>query len=109
MDKLYDWVDADQLPPKPGFSARRTSRLFVAVLLSYMIGAIPSAALTIGIVVIKHQREEQIKQAKLRQAWGEAEKAVREGTAGEATRRLFGITEPPQPKLGPAAGVIVNR
>lgn len=60
-----------------------------------ILGGIPLALWELGLGTAKRGREERQKQEKLRQRTIEMEKSVREGTAGEATRRLLGIKDPP--------------
>ena len=97
MDKLYDWVDDNVPSPGRQFSARRTSKLFVAVMISSILAGLPLALWQIGLLEFKQAQEERRKQEQIQKDWQDVEKAAREGKVGEATRRLLGI-EGPRPK-----------
>ncbi len=91
--RLYDWVDADPQPSEQGFSPRRVSKLFIAIIFSSIIGGLPILMLQVSLLWIENAKKEAERQEQLQKAASEMAKAVREGTAGEATRRLFGIED----------------
>jgi hypothetical protein len=103
---MYDWVDANPPAPERSFSARRTAKLFVAIMLGGILTGLPLAWLKLGLLLVaQHAPEEQQRQEQLHKDWIEMEKAAREGKAGEATRRLVGIKDPlPGPREPAAKG-----
>lgn len=99
MERLDDWVDANPPTPDRSFSGRRTGKLFVAVLLGAILGAIPLALLDLGLQWAEHAQRNQQKEEQLREQWLGLEKAAREGKTNKATRRLFGLDDlPPAPQ-----------
>lgn len=96
MDRLYEWVDAK--PPSPGrrFSGRRTVKLFVAIMVGSILSALPMGLIELGVKSATHAQEEHQKREQLKRHLMELEKGAREGQAGEASRRLFGLDAPPQ-------------
>jgi hypothetical protein len=102
-DRLYEWVDANPPPPDRSFSGGRAAKLFLTLLITALLGALPYAFLDGGLSWWKRASEEERRQEELRNSLIEVERAAREGKTGEATRRLFGIQEPERP-TGEAEG-----
>jgi hypothetical protein len=94
-DKLYEWVDGNPPSPDRRFSGHRAAKLLVAIVATSVLGGLPLALWEVGLRTAERGREEQQNQEQLRRQTIELEKAVRQGKAGEATRRLFGIKTPP--------------
>lgn len=89
MTNLYSWVDADASEAPKKFSVRRTFRLFLAVMGSALVAAIPLTILRFTIWTVDESRKEERRQEQLQSEINEVRKAVREGKAGEASNRLF--------------------
>jgi len=104
-DPLYAWVDAHPAPADRLFSPGRATRLFAAIMLSAILVGLPLLVLRVGLLAFENEKKEALRQEQLREDWKGAEKAVREGKAGEATQRLFGVKKPkPRPeKIAPKA------
>ncbi len=91
MDRLYEWVDANPPSPNRRFSMRRVAKLFVAIVASSILGALPLAVWNVCVQSSKHERNEREQQEQLRRQMSDLEEAAKRGETGEATRRLFGI------------------
>lgn len=93
-ERLSDWVDSNPPSPDRRFSARRASKLLVAVLILYIVGGLPLTLYELFLILNKNAKEERSRQEQQQKIQRELENSVREGTAGEATMRLFGISRP---------------
>lgn len=91
MERLYGWVDADDPEPERRFSGRRATKLLGVVVISSMLGALPMLLLNLGLEQGKRAAEEEKKQQQIRMLEADMWRAVDEGKAGEATRRLLGV------------------
>jgi hypothetical protein len=93
MKRFFDWIDAGSpARDRASFRPRRAARLFLAILGTSVLAALPLGLLKIGIVSAKQgQRDRRMQQRHERVS--DMEKAAREGKAGEATRRLLGIAD----------------
>jgi hypothetical protein len=90
---IYAWVDSNPPPPDRAFSAGRAMKLFVAILISSVLAGLPLLLFKVGLLTVENAKKEELRQEQLKEDWKKVEKAVREGKAGEATRRLFGVEE----------------
>jgi hypothetical protein len=95
-------------PAAAGPPLQRAAKLFVAVLVTSVVG-IPRALWELGLRTAESGSQERQKQEQLRRQLIDLEKAARRGETGEATRRLFGASTPPTarprpPKDGAGAG-----
>lgn len=94
MERLFAWVDSNPPSGDQRFSARRATKLFLAIIISSILGGLPLALFQLGLLSFKHAQEEDRRQEQFQKGLGELEKAAQEGNAGEATRRLFGVDAP---------------
>jgi hypothetical protein len=99
-DPLYAWVDSNPPSPDKQFARGRATKLFVAIMLSSILAGLPILLLQIGLLSIENAKKEAVRQEQLEKDWQEMGKAVREGKAGEAARRLFGVESPAPRKPG---------
>jgi hypothetical protein len=103
-EPLYQWVDANPPSTPKRFSVRRTAKLFIAIMVLSILGSLPLGLWQYGVHLYREHRAEQQRQERLDQEMRNLEKAARDGKTGEATRRLFGISEPQQSAAPHPAG-----
>ena len=90
MKQVFDWVDSNPKDADHQFSGRRVLKLFIALIVLGIVVTIPYILLEWAIESHEEAKAKRKQEVEIRRT---VDEALEEGTAGEATKRLFGIEE----------------
>jgi hypothetical protein len=90
--RLIQWVDSTDVAPDETFSPRRVAKLFVAIMATKLIGAVPLLLLYVALLSYQRHEAAEARRQAIEESARRTQQAIANGEdVGEATLLLYGV------------------